>query len=152
MARPLRPLPGGGVAPRRRGSTLQLVLMALGGLVAINLLVVAVVVGGEEEGRPLPPEVESVTPAPNSTIRPQEDVGADLLDDFTGVLVIDGTEIPFDQLTIEPALGQVTFRPGEGKDILRLAPGRHSATVVYWPQIQNRQEAAKSYTWNFIAG
>ena len=75
----------------------------------------------------------------------------DLKDSFTGVLFIDGNRLPEDQTKIVPALGQVSFRPGPEKDIRALAPGHHSATILYWPQDKD-ESLAKSYTWQFTAG
>ncbi len=152
MTTPLRPLPAGATAPRRR-LRLQTVLLALAGVVAVNLLVAAVVIGGEEERPALPSTIESVVPAPGAGMLAQDDVGADLLDTFTGVLLIDGVEIPADQVRKNDPLGQVWFRPGEGKDITRFEEGLHSATILYWPQERGeagRQEA-RSYTWHFRA-
>lgn len=146
MATPLRPS-----SPRRFPT--QAVLIALGLLVALNLLVVAVIRGGQEQTAPLPTEIEAVHPVPNATIRPQQEIGADLLDQYTGVLFIDDVEVPLDQLTIEPALGKVTFRPAEGKDIIRLTPGPHAATIEYWHQEKERgPDTSKSFTWQFVAG
>lgn len=149
MTTPLRPLPSGTAAPRRR-LRLQTMLLAVAGVVAVNLLVAAVVIGGSEEGPELPSTIESVIPAPGAGILAQDDVGADLLDTFTGVILIDGVEIPEDQLRINLPLGEVSFRPGEGKDIARLEEGLHSATIVYWPQDRSREDA-KSFTWQFRA-
>jgi hypothetical protein len=149
MATPLRPLPPGAPAPRRR-LRLQTVLLAVAGVVAVNLLVAATVIGGRNEGPELPSNIEHVIPAPGSGILAQDDVGADLLDTYTGVLLIDGVEIPEDQLRINRPLGEVGFRPGEGKDIVRLEEGLHSATIVYWPQDRSRADA-KSFTWQFRA-
>ncbi|MGH9037946.1 MAG: hypothetical protein ACRD0O_19485 [Acidimicrobiia bacterium] len=149
MTAPLRPLPSGAAAPRRR-LRLQTVLLAVAGVVAVNLLVAAVVIGGSDEGPELPSSIEHVIPAPGSGILAQDDVGADLLDTFTGVLLIDGVEIPEDQLRINRPLGEVGFRPGEGKEITRLEEGLHSATIVYWPQDRSREEA-RSFTWSFRA-
>jgi hypothetical protein len=145
----LRPLPSGTPAPPRR-LRLQTVLLALAGVVAVNLLVAAVVIGGGEEGPDLPSSIESVIPTPGSGILAQDEVGADLLDTFTGVLVIDGVEIPEDQLRYNLPLGEVGFRPGAGTDIVRFEEGLHSATIVYWPQDRSREEA-KSFTWSFRA-
>jgi hypothetical protein len=152
VARPLPPVPG------RRRPLLAMpsgrnLLLGLGGLLAVNLLIVALVVGGRSDsGPPLPSEIESITPARGALIRPQEDVGVDLKDTYTGVILIDDHEIPEDQVTIRLGLGQVIFRPGEGKDIKVLRPGPHHATVEYWPQDKTRAEAGKSFTWQFTAG
>ena len=115
----------------------RVLVVGIGALLAVNLLIFAVHVGGrgqDHQGPPLPIEIESVTPVPGAIIRPQESVGVDLGDTFTGVLVIDEGRIPEDQLRIVPALGQVSFRPGAGQVLTALAPGHHSATILYWPQ------------------
>ncbi|MCZ7535159.1 MAG: hypothetical protein M5T61_03925 [Acidimicrobiia bacterium] len=52
-------------------------------------------------------------------------------------------------------LGRVFFRPGPGKEIDALAPGGHTATVLYWPRIQDRdaeETVVLSYTWSFKVG
>lgn len=154
MVTPLKSVPSGGApsGPSRRSRGLQNLMLALAAVAAVNLLVAAVVIGGDaNEGPEIPAEIESLLPAPGTTAVSQADVGADLVDTFTGVLFIDGVEIPLDQLRIERALGQVLFRPGEGKDITRLAPGPHRATIEYWPQDRDR-EVSRSFTWQFRAG
>ena len=159
MATPIRPLPAG--QRRRRMPSTQTIVVALGLLVAINLLILAGHSGGkgqESHGPPLPNEIEALTPQRGAVIRPQEDVGADLKDTYTGALFIDDKRIPQDQASIVPALGQVSFRPGPGKEITALAPGSHHATIFYWPQEKGDEDAAraagavKSFTWQFTAG
>jgi hypothetical protein len=151
VATPLRPGPGR--RPLLALPSGRNLLLGLGGLLALNLLIIALVVGGRSDnGPPLPAEIEHITPVRGAVIRPQEDVGVDLKDTYTGVILIDDHEIPDDQVTIRPGLGQVIFRPGDGKDITRLTPGPHRATVEYWPQDRTREEAGKSFTWTFTAG
>ena len=153
MATPLRPLPTGRRRPLLVLPSGRTILLALAGLLAVNLLIVALVIGGQTEtGPPLPNEIEAITPARGSRILPQEDVGADLQDNYTGVILIDDVELPLDQLKIIPALGQVIFRPGPDKDIKAFAPGYHRATIEYWPQDRTREDASRSYTWQFKAG
>jgi len=159
MATPIRPLPAG---PRaRRLPTPRTIAVALGVLAAVNLLIFAVHTGGQGQdnpGAPLPAEIESLVPVPGAVIRPQEDVGADLKDTYTGALFIDERRIPQDQTKIVPGLGQVSFRPGPNKEFTVLAPGNHHATILYWPQDKGDEDAArqagalKSYTWQFTAG
>jgi hypothetical protein len=153
MAVPLRPLPSGGGRSRRLVFPgLRTTLLILAGVVAVNLMIAAIILAGDtDQGPALPAEIERLLPARNSVIRPQEDVGADLQDDHTGVLFVDGVEIPLDQLRITPGLGQVSFRPGSGKEIERLAPGPHSATIEYWRQDLSRDQG-RSFTWQFTAG
>ncbi|MGH8999616.1 MAG: hypothetical protein ACRDY7_09520 [Acidimicrobiia bacterium] len=151
--------------PRNPGRTalgmrrVEVVFMVVAGLVAVNLLVFAGRQGGQDEGPPLPAAIERVIPAPNTVIRLQEDVGADLRDTYIGELAIDGVPIPKDQLRIVPSLGQVTFRPGDGKEIERLAEGLHNAKVFYWPQekgddiaVARQLGVVREYTWQFTAG
>jgi hypothetical protein len=159
MATPIRPLPAG--PPPRRFFSAQTLIVGLGLLVAVNLLILVGHTGGkgqENPGPPLPIEIERLLPVPGSLIRPQEDVGADLEDTYTGALFIDDQRIPEDQTKIERALGQVIFRPGPKKDIESLRPGHHYARIDYWPQEKGDEDAAraagaiKSYTWQFTAG
>lgn len=153
MAVPLRPLPPGGRRSRRLVfPSLRTTVLILAAVVAVNLGIVALTLAGRsDQGPALPSEIERLVPTRNSLIRPQEDVGADLKDDHTGVLFVDGVEIPLDQLRIVPGLGQVSFRPGPGKEIERLTPGPHSATIEYWRQDQSRDQG-RSFTWQFTAG
>jgi hypothetical protein len=159
MATPLRPLPAG--ARPRRLPSIRTIVVALGVLAAVNLLIFATHTGGKGQdnlGSPLPQEIEYLVPVPGSVIRPQEDVGADLKDTYTGALFIDDVRIPQDETKFTPGLGQVSFRPGPDKEITSLAPGHHFATIHYWPQEKGDEDAAraaravKSYTWQFTAG
>jgi hypothetical protein len=156
---PIRQLPAG--RPVRRLPSARTMIIALGVLAAVNLLIFAAHTGGQGQdnpGAPLPAEIESLVPVPGSVIRPQEDVGADLQDTYTGALLIDDQRIPEDQTKIVPGLGQVSFRPGPNKEISVLRPGNHHATILYWPQDKGDEDAArragalKSYTWQFTAG
>ena len=158
MARPILPLPAG---RRRRLPSPRTIVGALGTLLAVNLLIFAGHVGGQGQenlGPPLPAEIEALVPGPGSVVRPQEDVGADLRDTYTGALFIDERRIPQDETKIVPSLGQVTFRPGPQKEITALQPGSHHATILYWPQDRGDEDnaravrALKSYTWQFTAG
>ena len=159
MATPIRQLPAG--ARRRRLPSPRTIIVALGVLAAINLLIFATHTGGKGQdnlGSPLPPEIEYLVPVPGAVIRPQEDVGADLKDTYTGALFIDDVRIPQDETKFTPGLGQVSFRPGPGKEITVLRPGHHSARIHFWPQDKGDEDAAnaagvvKSYTWQFTAG
>ena len=159
MATPIRPLPAG--TRRRRLPSPRTILVALGVLAAVNLLIFATHTGGKGQdnlGAPLPEAIEYLVPVPGAVIRPQEDVGADLKETYTGALFIDDIRIPQDDTTFTPGLGQVAFRPGPDKEIKALRPGHHSATIYYWPQDKGDEDAAraanvvKSYTWQFTAG
>lgn len=159
MATPIRPLPA--PARTRRLPSTRTIIVALGVLLAVNLLIFASHTGGKGQdnpGSPLPQEIEYLVPVPGAVIRPQEDVGADLRDTYTGALFIDDVRIPEDQTKVTPGLGQVSFRPGPNLEIEALRPGFHYATIHYWPQEKGDEDAAraagavKSYTWQFTAG
>jgi hypothetical protein len=158
MATPLRPLPTGR-RPRRMPGT-RTIVVALGVLAAVNLLVIAAHTGGQgqDTGPPLPEGVRFLVPRPGSVIRPQDDVGAQLKETYTGALFIDDIRIPDSDARIDPSLGVVEFRPGPNKEITALAPGHHYATIHFWPQDKGDEDAAraagavKSYTWQFTAG
>ena len=158
MATPLRPLPAG--PPRRRMPSARTIIVALGVLAAVNLLIFAAHTGGQgqDTGPPLPEGIRFLVPRPGSVIRPQDDVGAQLKDNYSGALFIDDIRIPDTDAKIERSLGQVSFRPGPQKEITELRPGAHHATILFWPQEKGDEDAAraagviKSYTWQFTAG
>ena len=101
-------------------------------------------------GRPsLPSDVESISPERGALVGPVDDVTVDLLDGYTGVLVIDGKEIPEDQLDRVPELGIITFRPGRDKDISRFSAGDNTAEVLYWPRTKDRPDTPGRFGWRF---
>lgn len=138
---------------------LRTVVVVGGLLLAANLLVLGARSQDTDPTQPAEPaEIETLIPAVASVIREQEEVGADLRDDLTGVLVIDGeTEIPEDQYRRSPDLGIVTFRPGPDRELRAFEPGSHQVTVVWWPRTRSRAEAQEAgetgaYTWEFKVG
>lgn len=99
--------------------------------------------------------IELQVPRPGELALRQAQVGVDLAPGYTGVLLIDGVEIPLDQYTVpNPTdlsanpLGQVFFAPGEGKEFEEFAEGDHTVTVIYWRADEGR-ESARSLTWSF---
>ena len=104
------------------------------------------------QGRTLPSTIDSVSPGPGELARLQDTITADLRDDLTGVLVIDGQEVPEDQLDRIVPLAQVSFRPGPDTDLARFEPGEHTVVVYFWPQGKERPERPDAYSWRFRAG
>jgi hypothetical protein len=129
---------------------------AIAGLVGLAVLNLAIFGFSESDtspsGRTLPNAIDALTPDPGELLRPQDTIGADLRDDLTGVLVLDGQEIPEDQLERVIPLAQVTFRPGEDQDLETFAPGEHSLAVLYWAQGKPRPANPGSYSWSFRVG
>jgi hypothetical protein len=101
------------------------------------------------EGRTFPTAIDTVKPLPGEILRPQDTITADLRNDLTGVLVIDGAEVPEDQTDRVAPLGELSFRPGANKEIDKFAPGQHTAAVHYWPADKERPATPSSYSWSF---
>ncbi len=100
----------------------------------------------------LPADIEAVTPAPNSLTGLIDTVSVDLADQYTGVLVIDGVEIPEDQLERVVGIQTVSFRPGPDKVISRFRAGVNQVVVKYWNgRLQDRPTKPFSYNWQFRA-
>jgi hypothetical protein len=104
--------------------------------------------GGKVE---LPSDIESISPANGALAGLVDDVTVDLADNLTGVLVIDGHEIPEDQLERIPELGLITFRPGPDKEFPRYIAGENTVVVKYWPRTKPRPATPASYGWRFRA-
>ena len=100
---------------------------------------------------PLPSNIESVTPERGSISSLQDTVSADLSDGLTGVLVIDGQEVPEDELDRVPELGIVSFRPGSDRSLTKFAAGTHQVVVLYWSRTKPRPAKPGSYAWTFRA-
>ncbi len=108
-------------------------------------------------GQTYPNAIDSLSPAPGDIISPLDTITVDLRDDLTGVLLLGRgdealQEVPEDQTDRVIPLGQLSFRPGPGKDITRFAPGSYNAVVYYWPQGKDRPAHPGSYPWSFRVG
>ena len=92
--------------------------------------------------------VEQLFPARDSEALQQVQVGIDLGARFTGVLVVDGTEVPESQLVRRPALNEVFFSPGEGQVVEEWEPGRNCVRAIVWPIVEGRAES-RTIDWCF---
>ncbi len=101
-----------------------------------------------DDEAPLPAAVEAVSPEPGAQNLRQTTIVADLAAGYTGYLLMDGVEVPRDDLQIVDALGQVILRPTEDSDYRVLAPGPHCATVVY-RRIGEDVNQSNTYRWCF---
>ena len=153
------PAPRRAAAPRRKlfqhPGRIAVVVVAL--LVVLNLGIVLLNNADTDPGgvNPLPATVESVSPEPDSIAGPVETITVDLDDSLTGVLLVrhNGAfvEIPEDQLDRVVELGQISFRPGPGKDITRFSAGQNDVVVLYWSKtrVGGRPKNPASYAWSF---
>jgi hypothetical protein len=129
------------------------VLIVAGGLLlAVNVWIIAGISQRTNTEGTLPTSIEELIPKPGDLVSPQSSIGVNLRDDLTGILQLNGVEIPLDQLQIQPTVGIVTFAPGPGKDISRLPAGPNRVTVVFWPRASTREKSASSYSWSFKVG
>lgn len=97
------------------------------------------------------PAVEEIVPADGSPVAVrQARIGIDLTTGHDAVLVIQGVEIPEDELDRNEPLNQVFFQPGAGKTIEELAPGPVTARALIWNELDGEtREDAHSFTWQF---
>ena len=157
---------------RRRLLVALLVIACLGGIaVAINATrevdadgdVIAeganpceVLISGEDVDAPacdpsddtLGEIVEQLFPPADSEALQQVQVGIDLGNRYTGVLVVDGVEVPPDQLVRQDALNQVFFSPGDGQVVEQWGPGRNCVRAIVWPIAEGRDES-RTVDWCF---
>ena len=143
-------LPAGG-ATRNQRTTRELLGKFLTGAIVIAVLVFLVVAVTSTETKVAslyPDHLESVTPGNASQNVPsQSSVVADLEFGYTGALIINGREIPKDQVDEVIATGELRFSPADGKEFRRLPGGAVTATVVFWPSQGDRETDAASFSW-----
>ncbi len=139
-----------------RRATLRRVLIALVVLACIGGIALAA--NRTQTGEPDiaqsgadPRVVELFVPSRDSEVLRQAQIGIDLTSDFTGTLVVNGVEIPEDQLQRRPELNQIFFQPGEGQAIERLVPGRNCVQAIVWRLDRSRANARPPIEWCFRA-
>jgi hypothetical protein len=155
------------MAATRRTKLTRRFIVAGGLLIAANFLIFAGLSHNDTSRPPLPSQIEQLFPNPQEVIRPQETVGADLRDTLQGQLYINGAPVPADQISGDPNLGIVTFRPGcagagpttPGFECAyrEFRPGTYNLRIDYWPRIESASDARRkgelgSYSWSFKVG
>jgi len=114
----------------------------------------------------LPAQIQSITPLRSATqVQQQERVQVDLIDGYTGILTVNGVELPtFDisnlvtppgqQATVppetifEPGNNTLTFTPVKGALVEKFNTGVNTVLVRYW-KITDGPSYSKSFTWQF---
>ncbi|MBA2437658.1 MAG: hypothetical protein H0V52_04805 [Acidimicrobiia bacterium] len=129
----------------RRVVTGAVLLLALGGFVYAFSLG-----QGSTDIIPTGDAVEQLVPPQGSQVLRQSEIGIDLAPEWTGVLQINGVEIPEDQLRRVPAQNQVFFTPGPGREIEELPPGPVNVVALIWrPVAGETREDADTVRWSF---
>ena len=127
--------------------------------IVLSVLVACAVVGiglaftmNEEGGQPVVKDsaVTRVFPEPGDQALRQDTIYVELAIPYTGVLRVDDTEIPEDQLTrIQVGSAtRVSYTPGPGTETGALRAGRHRVTAIFWENSKTRNEA-RTFAWNF---
>lgn len=94
--------------------------------------------------------VEQLYPPRDSEALQQVQVGVDLGPRYTGILVVDGVEVPDSQLVRVDGVNQVFFSPGDGQVVDEWAPGRNCVRAIVWPVVEGRGgEGTRSIDWCF---
>jgi hypothetical protein len=97
-----------------------------------------------------PLEIESYSPVDGAIETSQTTISVDLVDDFTGALIVDGVEIPLDQIQSGATdIGVLVYRPTNDTITGELQPGEHRVTVEYWPTTQPRASSSRTFRWTF---
>jgi hypothetical protein len=121
-------------------------------VVVVGLFVVAGRNGAEERpAASVSAAVEYFIPASGSpSVLRQAEVGVDLATGWFGVLVINGVEIPEDQLRRVDPLSQVFFTPGEGRELERFPAGTVQAEALIWRPVDGEtRDDARRVRWSF---
>lgn len=93
--------------------------------------------------------VRSASPRPGTVIQlRQTEIQVELDSDYQGELLVNGTVIPDDQLSVIQGLNRISFTPGPGREIETLPAGENCAVVRYRP-IADSAGQAGAYRWCF---
>lgn len=92
--------------------------------------------------------VKQVFPRGGNLDLRQADIGFQLTPEYQGRLIIDGKNIPDDQVRFQIGLNLYLFHPGPGTETGALAPGRHTATAVFWKKGEDESKSRR-YVWTF---
>jgi hypothetical protein len=102
----------------------------------------------DDEANPQDAAIELRTPAPESKILQQGQVGVDLAPGYEGRLTVNGVPLPDDEVQAVPQLGQINFQPGPGKAFEQWPAGRNRVQVIFWRTADGPGQSASAY-WYF---
>jgi hypothetical protein len=126
-----------------------LVLAAAAGLFAVAVI-------GLDEGNDDPvlqggdqAVVENLIPRRNTQVPQQSTVGIDLVTGWDGALVLDGVEIPREQLVLTPEIGLIEFTPGPDRAVEELTSGENCVTAIIWRLSEGRGVDDRTIPWCF---
>lgn len=94
--------------------------------------------------------IEDQIPRPGDRVLRQDMVGVDLADGWTGVLAVDGVEIPEAQVIRNQATNEILFQAGDGKVVTELTPGTRCMEAEVW-QLARGPGESRRVSWCFEA-
>ena len=94
--------------------------------------------------------IRQVFPQPGDHVLRQERVGVTLASAYTGVLQVNGVEIPEDETERVAGLNQIFYTPGPDKAVESLEADRNCVAVVLWRFDQTRDQSRR-FAWCFYA-
>ncbi len=92
--------------------------------------------------------IEEISPQANSSVLQQAQIVIDLVPGCDASFVINGRQIPDDQLTKVQSQGRVTFQPGAGKEFEFLQAAQNCVVATYWPLSNPDQKFHKQWCFN----
>jgi hypothetical protein len=93
-------------------------------------------------------DVERLIPSAGSEILAQDAVGVDLAPGFTAVLLLNGVEIPEDQLNRRNGVDEVLYRPAEDGAAVEYQAGENCVVALVWPVSESRAQS-RTVSWCF---
>lgn len=94
--------------------------------------------------------VERLLPARGAQVLRQTEIGIDLAPEWTAALIVNGVEIPEDQLRRVDAQNQVFFTAAPGREIEELPAGTVQVTALIWRPVAGETRAdADQVSWSF---
>lgn len=144
--------------------------LAMTGALVLGIAFVVYALGRSPEsttpiGAVSDPAVLSQSPSPGSHVLHQTAVGAKLANGYDGRIIIDGVEVPEDQMdgaapvdspAYDPRYGvrpnnknSVFFTPGSNKVITKYPAGEVHVTVRFW-SIAKGEASARTVSWAFF--
>jgi hypothetical protein len=125
--------------------TYRLIYVALG-LLAVAAIALGVVFAQDGDPIELSPPLESISPAPGSTVIRQGLVEVDLEVGYAATIYIDGVPIPAP--TFVEATGVYRWSPHPGSPVMtEWAPGEHTVRVE-WQRVTGTPQVG-AFEWTF---
>lgn len=93
--------------------------------------------------------VEQLVPSNGASELRQSELGIDLAPGYEAILVVNGTQIPTQDLRQVPAQAQVWFTPGPGKAIEELPAGETCVVALVWRTADGRGPGDQNVRWCF---